>query len=51
MSTKTLELQRDRIRKLRMSTITDATISLFIVGIFGFMLFLLFTNRLFITVK
>lgn len=51
LSPQTLELQRERIRNLRMSTITDAAICLFVVGISGLVIFLLFTNRLFITVK
>lgn len=51
LSPQTLELQRERIRNLRMSMITDAAICLFVVGVSGFIIFLLFTNRLFITVK
>jgi hypothetical protein len=51
LSPQTLELQRERIRNLRMSTITDTAICLFVVGVSGLIIFLLFTNRIFVTVK
>ena len=51
LSPQTLELQRERLRNLRMNTITDATICLSVVGLFALVAFLLFTNSLFIKVS
>ena len=49
-SPQTTELQRERIRNLRMSTLTDAAICLSVLGLSGILAFLFFTNRLFIKI-